>query len=53
MDESYFLKRVLEELERAEQAQSARERAIRIRVCRHYGELLLAAQERERIHNGK
>lgn len=40
MDEAYLLKRVIEELERAERASSHRERTVRLRACRHYSEML-------------
>jgi len=48
MDEAYLLKRCIEELELAEQAESLDECTARLRACRYYGELLQAAHERER-----
>ena len=40
MNEAYLLKRVIEELDRAERALSERERTVRLRACRHYSEML-------------
>ena len=44
MTEIYFLRRLLEERRRAEEATDPAERAVHLRACHHYAKMLVATK---------
>ncbi|MEO6359098.1 MAG: hypothetical protein ABIO43_00815 [Sphingomicrobium sp.] len=44
MSEIYFLRRLLEERRRAEEATDPAERAVHLRTCHHYAKMLVSTK---------